>query len=95
MVGACSHLRAMSIYILLTHIHNDVCVSVHAVVGRIRDLYFSKENNSSGGVAVPHLQTAWKSGRQDVSLEGNKTLFPLSVNAASSTGIMIQPRFGC
>lgn len=95
MVGACSHLRAMNIYILLTHIHNDVCVSAHAVVGRVRDLYFSNESNSSGGVAVPHLQTAWKSGRQDVSMEGNKTLFPLSVNAASSTAIMIQPRFGC
>lgn len=69
MVDVCSHVRTMNLYILLTHIHSDVCVSLHAVVGRDRDLCFSNESHSSGGVAVPHLQTARKSGRQDVSME--------------------------
>lgn len=91
------------IYVFCIHTWTIMYVSVHAIVGKGRDFYFSGESKSSVGEAVPHLPTAWKSGRQDVSMEGDKTwvskslwtLFPLSVKAASSAGIIIQPWFGC
>lgn len=63
----------MDLYILHTHIHNYVCVRLHAIIGRGRVFYFSNECKSSVGVAVPHLQTALKSGGQDVSVERDKT----------------------
>lgn len=91
------------IYVFCIHTWTIIYVGVHAIVGKGRGFYFSSASKSSVGVAVPHLPTAWKSGRQDVSMEGDKTwvskslwtLFPLSVNTASSAGIIIQPWFGC
>lgn len=82
--------------------HSQLCISLHAVIGRGKDFYFSNESKSSVGVVVPHQQSAWKSGRQDVSVEGATTwisrplwtLFLLSINTASSARIIIQPWFG-
>lgn len=99
---ACSNLRIMNLCILHTHIHNYVrqCACFRR---KRQGLLLFHESKSSVGVAVPHLPPAWKSGRQDVSMEGGKTwiskslwtLFPLRVNAASSAGINRQPWFGC